>query len=178
MQPIDTATLAQLVMVSTRDVFATMLGMEVTAGDPYVEHEPPNPTEGVVALIGLTGQWVGTGSLFCSASFACQISALMLMTEFESVCEDVLDAVAEVINMIIGNVKTGLEEQLGPMGLSIPTVFYGKNFTARCAGEGEWTVFPFLNGEDRLDVKIHLAPDRRPVVRARAEFSDPCTHRG
>jgi hypothetical protein len=32
MQPIDTASLAQLVAVSTRDVFSTMLGMDVSAG--------------------------------------------------------------------------------------------------------------------------------------------------
>lgn len=178
MQPIDTVTLAQLVTTSARDVFATMLGMEVAAGDSYVEREPSSPTEGVVALIGLTGPWVGTGCIFCSASFARRIASQMLMTEFESVCEEVLDAVAEVVNMIIGNVKTGLEERLGPMGLSIPTVFYGRNFTAKSAGEGEWTVFPFFDGEDRLDVKIHLAPDRRHVVPVRSDFPHPCTDQG
>ena len=30
----------------------------------------------------------------------------MLMTEYTAICEDVLDAVAEITNMIIGNVKT------------------------------------------------------------------------
>ena len=39
-----------------------------------------------------------------------------------------LDAVAEVTNMIIGNVKTVLESRLGAMGLSTPTVIYGRNF--------------------------------------------------
>jgi chemotaxis protein CheX len=155
------------------DVFSTMLGMEVAAGDPFVERVPPIPTEGVVALVGLAGQWVGTGSLFCSAAFACRISSQMLMTEIESVGEDVLDALAEVTNMIIGNVKTGIEEHLGPMGLSIPTVVFGRNFTARSAGEGEWTVFPFFNGEDRLDVKIYLVPSRKPTMHIRPGYSHP-----
>jgi chemotaxis protein CheX len=44
------------------------------------------------------------------------------MTEASSVDEDVLDAVAEITNMIIGSVKTDLEGELGPLGLSIPTV--------------------------------------------------------
>ena len=98
MQPIDAATLAQFVKVSTQDVLSTMVGMEVSAGDSYLERAPVNPTEGVVALIGLAGSWVGTGSISCSASFACRISAQMLMTEFGSVSEEVLDAVAEVTN--------------------------------------------------------------------------------
>jgi chemotaxis protein CheX len=143
-----------------------------------VERAPPHPTEGVVALIGLAGSWVGTGSISCSASFACRISAQMLMTKIESVGEEVLDAVAEVTNMIIGNVKTGLEEHLGPMGLSIPTVVYGRDFTARSAGEGEWTVFPFFDGEDRLDVRICLVPNRKPVLQVRPGYSHPSTLQG
>ncbi len=58
----------------------------------------------------------------------------MLMTEAPSVNEDVLDAVAELTNMIIGSVKTDLESQLGPLGLSIPTVVFGRNFRTRSAG--------------------------------------------
>ncbi len=58
----------------------------------------------------------------------------MLMTEAPSVNEDVLDAVAELTNMIIGNVKTELEAQVGPLGLSIPTVVYGRNFQTKTAG--------------------------------------------
>ena len=41
--------------------------------------------------------------------------------------DEVLDAVGELTNMIIGTVKNGLEEHLGPMQLSVPTVVYGKN---------------------------------------------------
>jgi CheY-specific phosphatase CheX len=48
----------------------------------------------------------------------------------------VLDAFAELIDMIIGNVKTALEEHLGPMGMSVPTVVHGKNFTTRTVAGG------------------------------------------
>ena len=56
------------------------------------------------------------------------MGANMLMTEASAVNEEVLDAMAELTNMVIGNVKTKLESQLGPLGLSIPTVVYGRNF--------------------------------------------------
>ena len=73
--------------------------------------------------------------------------------------EDVLDAVAEVTNMIIGNVKTALEDRLGAMGLSTPTVIYGRNFQTRSAGNQEWTVVPFLLEGERMCVQMCLAPN-------------------
>jgi len=178
MQPVDQVTLTGIVHAATTDVFATMLEMELTPQAPYVQHVPPPPTEGVVSLIGLAGKWVGTGSVFCSAPFACQISSRMLMADFCAVNDEVLDAVAEVTNMVLGNVKTGLEEHLGPMGLSIPTVVYGKNFTAKTAGDGDWNVFPFTCDGELLEVKIHLAPNRKPIERIRHGFSHPYSLQG
>ncbi len=170
MQQIDRDTLTEVVRASTQDVFSTMLGMQLSCREPYVETVPPTPAEGVVSLIGLAGQWAGTGCVFCSAALACRIASQMLMAEMDSVGEEVLDVIAEMTNMIIGNVKTGLEKELGPMGLSIPTVVFGRNFTTRSAGDGVWTVFPFSCGEERLEVKVCLAPSRKPVTPVRPGF--------
>ena len=87
----------------------------------------------------------------------------MLMMDAQSVDGDVLDAVAEVANMIIGNVKTGLEQELGPMGMSIPTIIFGKNFSARSAGNEEWLTVPFTSEGERIEVKFCLTPNRRGV---------------
>jgi chemotaxis protein CheX len=78
----------------------------------------------------------------------------------QAVDSDVLDAVAEIANMIIGNVKTSLELELGPMGMSIPTIIFGKNFSARSAGSEEWLTVPFTCEDQRLEVKFCLAPNR------------------
>ena len=40
--------------------------------------------------------------------------------------EEVLDAMAQLTNMIVGSVKVELESKLGPLGLSVPTVVYGR----------------------------------------------------
>jgi len=162
METADRDLIVGAVRASTLEVFATMLGLEVQPTDAYIESASPGPGNGVVALIGLAGPWVGTGSLSCSASFACQIAAAMLMIQPAAVDGEVLDAVAELTNMIIGNVKTILEERLGPMGLSIPTVIFGKNFTTRSSSEGNWIVVPFLHGEELLSVKVCLTPNRHP----------------
>lgn len=146
---------------ATEDVFNTMLAVPVEAAEAYVERTPPEHFDGVISFIGMAGAWAGTGSLCCSSRFACTLSSSFLMTELPEVDEQVLDAMGELTNMIIGNVKNEVEEHLGPMGLSIPTVIYGRNFAARSLGRDAWTVVPFYAGENRLDVKICITPKER-----------------
>lgn len=162
MDTADNDLIVGAIRTSTLEVFATMLGLEVQPAEAHVEATSTGPGDGVVALIGLAGPWVGTGSLSCSASFACRIASSMLMIESSAVDGEVLDAVAELTNMVIGNVKTVIEEQLGPMGLSIPTVIFGKNFTTRSSSEGDWIVVPFRQGEEQFEVKLCLTPNRHP----------------
>jgi len=158
-QPIPEAELVHAIQQATDEVFTTMLNLTLTPGDMFVEKADPAPTSGVVSLIGLAGTWVGSGSLFCSAEFAIKIASALLMTEYEAMNEDVLDAVAEVTNMIIGNVKTALENRLGAMGLSTPTVIYGRNFQTRSTGTQEWTVVPFYLDGTRMCVQLCIAPN-------------------
>ena len=158
--------IAQSLIRSTSDVFSTMLGTELPAGEVTVEGTvegaASEPSDGVVSFIGIAGSWAGTGSVTCSAAMACRVCAAMLMTETPSVNEDVLDAVAEITNMIIGSVKTDLEAELGPLGLSIPTVVFGRNFKTRSAAAAEWIHVRFLWDTDPLRIKMCLAPSEKP----------------
>lgn len=155
--------LADTIVAAVKEVCSTMLGFEVEAGVPSIEHASPTSGDGVVTLIGLAGDWIGTGSITCSGSLACKLSGLLLMSEYSAVDDEVLDAVAEITNMVIGGVKTTLEEELGNMGLSIPTVIYGRNFATRSVGSHAWTVVPFRcgdNKEDGFQVQVCLTPNR------------------
>ena len=145
---------------STVEVFSTMLSLEVENEDARTELNPPGPSDGIVAVIGLAGAWVGTGSLCCTTSMACRMSSSMLGMEYAEVNEDVLDAISEISNMIFGGFKTIAETHLGPLGLSIPTVVYGLRFSARTAGKEKWIVVPFVCGEDKLELKVCLSPNR------------------
>ena len=156
---ITSAELSDAIKAATHDVFLTMLGVELKPGEVYTEKTEAAPASGVVSLIGLAGPWVGTGSLSCTASFACRIAGQMLMTEYPAICEDVLDAVAEITNMIVGNVKTTLENRVGNMLLSTPTVIYGRNFQTRSARNQEWTIVPFEWDGERMCVQVCIAPN-------------------
>jgi chemotaxis protein CheX len=152
----------QCIRQSAANVFSTMLGTELGEGEVSIEAAMPEPNDGVVSFIGLAGDWAGTGSVTCSPTLACRICSLMLMTESTSVDEEVLDAVAELTNMIIGSVKTDLEQHLGQLGLSIPTVVYGRNFRTKSAGTSEWIVVRFVWEGEPLHVKVCLARSERP----------------
>ena len=148
--------LVSRITVATQDVFSMMLGSDAVPGAARTEDGGVGPTEGVVALVGLTGPLVGTGSVCCSPDLACKLAGHMLMTEYAAVDNDVLDAVGEVANMIIGNLKTSIEDQFGAMWLSVPTVVYGRNFTTRSMGRHNWTVVPFSCSGEEMSVQIVL----------------------
>ena len=144
---------------SAIQVFSTMLGVEIGCGESFVENGMPDAVaDGVVSFIGLAGSWAGTGSISCSPLAACRVCAHMLMCEAPAVNEEVLDTVAELTNMIVGSVKTELEQHLGQLGLSIPTVVYGRNFKTKSAGNAEWIVLPLLWDGETLLVKLCLEP--------------------
>jgi chemotaxis protein CheX len=148
---------------SVIQIFATMLGVEIQPGEVTTENGSPEANDGVVSLIGVAGTWAGTGSITCSPILACRICSQLLMTESLAVDEEVLDAVAELTNMVVGNVKTDLETHLGPLGLSIPTVVFGRNFKTKSAGHAEWYVVKFPWDGEQLIVKMCLAPNDRTI---------------
>ncbi|MBC7928369.1 MAG: chemotaxis protein CheX [Bryobacteraceae bacterium] len=155
--PLTHNDLVNIVRSATDDVFITMLGITPERQVAYQDTTANLSTDGVVSLIGFAGLWVGTGSISCSVELACKLASILMMAEYDSVKDEVLDAAAEVTNMIIGNVKTSLEEHLGPMGLSIPTVIHGRNFTSRTVGTQDWTIVPCLLDGDLLEVQLCLA---------------------
>jgi chemotaxis protein CheX len=156
----DQAAIVDAVRCATEEVFSTMLGLDAVAGEPYTETNAPGPSAGIIGVIGLAGAWVGTASVCCNASMGCKMSSHMLGMECTEVNEDVLDAISEITNMIIGSFKTEAEAFFGPLGLSIPTVIYGLQFSARTAGKEQWVVVPFMCGDESVDVKVCLTPNR------------------
>jgi len=83
------------------------------------ELNAPSPRDGIIAVNRDGRGLIGTGSISCSGSAACHMTSQMLGTEYQEMNEDVLDAVSEIANMIIGGFKTTAELYLGALGPSI-----------------------------------------------------------
>ncbi len=161
--------LIDAIVASSAEVISTMLGAEPIAGAPTAEAVLGAQADSVIALVGIAGEWSGTGSLSCSANLACRLSGSLLMTEFAAIDDEVLDAIGEIANMIIGNIKNALETHAdGPLALSIPTVVYGKNFVTRSMTKRETVAVPFTIGDDTLYVQLCIEPNDSRTRLARA----------
>jgi chemotaxis protein CheX len=138
-----------------------MLGCEVQRlSEPGTEQSAS--FDGVLSLIGLVGAVIGNGSLVCSVETAYVLSSRLLMAEFSSVDAEVLDAVGEITNMIIGGFKTLLETRVGRVQMSIPTVIYGKNIATRNSGNVAAAArCAFPGGEITLKIRLAARPSAR-----------------
>ena len=149
--------LASLVTTATTEVFTTMLDMPLAAGNTHRrQHDLSEHFNGVIAVVGLAGEWMGSGGLCCSEDMACNIAGQLLMTEFPAVDREVIDAMGEVANIIVGNVKNELEETMGVLQLSLPTVIHGTNLNTSSGKDQEWTVVDFAGDLGAFSVHLSL----------------------
>ncbi len=98
MEQISHQQLALVIQNATTEVFATMLRVDLEAGDSYRDQVAAASSNRVISFIGLAGRWVGAGSIACSPNFACQIASLLMRAEYTDVDDDVLDALGEGTN--------------------------------------------------------------------------------
>lgn len=164
--------MASAICSATTEVFTTMLDLEISSGEIQEDSAASSRASGIVALLGMAGEWVGNGRVCCSPDFGCKMASQLLMQSYEAVNEDVLDAIGEVANMIIGNVKNALEERLGTLSLSTPTVIYGHNFEARSVGIRERITLNFISGSAQLQVQISISPATSKATPSRAHVHD------
>jgi chemotaxis protein CheX len=164
-QELDISFLADTMRSAALEVFATMLGIEVEPSVPSPGAAVATEAQGVVSLLGLTGEWTGSGGLCCSAECACWIASQMLFSEYPEVNDEVRDAVGEVTNMIIGNFKNSIGSVTGPLGMSTPTVICGRDMTTTNGGAHEWIVFPFKSQDHSFKMMVQLQPARQSAVR-------------
>jgi chemotaxis protein CheX len=167
----DNELITGYVHSATADVFGTMLGLDIETLPTRMEGSDPSVDDGVLAFVGMAGPWTGAGAITCTAEFARTICQALLGTEADSVNEEVLDALGEVTNMIIGGFKTLIEQHTGLLGLSIPTVVYGRNFTSHSTGRNEWVVAPFRCGGQKMEVRVCLKQSRESSHSVRGGFS-------
>jgi len=167
---IDQELLVRSVIEATSEVFSMMLDLAVQHEGTLNDASPS--ANGLIALVGITGDWGGSGVFCCSPVLASIISSRMLGSELDSskpvIDEEVLDVVAEVTNMLVGNVKNGLEPVTGPLAISVPTVIHGRNFQFRNACGMRGTSLAFATEGERFEVRIALAPTaEQSAIRSR-----------
>ena len=110
------------------NVFRDFLGTELETGRPFfVDKNEPHDWD-VSTIIGLTGEARGAVVISMKTSLALKLTGILTGSEHKELDDEVVDAIGEIINIIAGNAKRGLEESFR-LVISLPTIVRGPGHT-------------------------------------------------
>ncbi len=135
------------------NLFRVFLGMDVTAGTPYVRKDTGNLGD-VSALIGLAGETSGAVVLSFSHDTALKIVSRMEGVEHHFLGAEVLDGVGELVNIIAGNAKKDLNEF--KILISLPGVITGNNYQIKWPSGVPVICIPFESSLGPFSVNVSL----------------------
>jgi chemotaxis protein CheX len=129
-------------------VFQTMMGLEAhVAKVPF-----PPAGELITAAISLAGSWKGAVLVECGLREAFLFTSRMIgIDPPTSLNDDVRDALGELANMVGGNLKSVLP---GGVGLSLPTVVWGVDYTMQVCRAGRSRRWVFQCPEATFAVEL------------------------
>lgn len=137
------------VVAITQNIFGTMLQMETY---PVPADASAKLGAEMVGCIQIVGEWSGTVLLETTVALASTAGARMLMMNEDEIVEaDRQDTVAELTNMLGGNIKSIVPS---PSSLSLPTVTNGRDFQLRTYGSTPYSETTFQCDEHVFRVVI------------------------
>ncbi len=139
---------------ATREIFSSMVMMEISVNEIMEEHGPLNDT--ITGMIGLAGTHKGILAVHFPYAVAMAITSSFLMMDVEEVNEDVHDAVGEVANMLGGNVKTILSDNGRDIDLSLPSTISGSQYNFQSDKQVEKVIIEFDTGNGNFMVEMDL----------------------
>jgi len=147
--------LADIIAESTKEIFSSMVMMEVTEGAPKA-NIVTRLTNSISGTVGLGGSYKGMIAIHIPEPVALAITTNFLGLEVESIDDDVQDAVGELANMLAGNVKAALSEGGSDIKLSLPSTVFGDEYTFQCMDDGDIVIMPFNceQGEFLVDLRL------------------------
>jgi chemotaxis protein CheX len=131
---ITTVSLKEALLDSAREVFETMVFMALEESGPdTVNVEEP----ALLGTITFKGHLEGCLGICCGQAGARAIATSMLgMGSSDELGDnDVSDAIGEIANMVLGAVKSRIQNECGAIEVSIPCVVQGRELHNRL-GEG------------------------------------------
>jgi len=131
------ANIVRSIKESTKEVFSTMLMLDVNADESFIKDENKVSTDLISSLHFFGERYMGKIAVFAYGATACHLAGAMLGVETTDVDEDVKDGMGEIVNMIAGSAKVKLESTMGNIHLLTPWVIAGKSLTIASPAEGE-----------------------------------------
>ncbi len=110
------------------DVFRKFVGTELFAERPFFSHRDDVYTWDISSVINFTGEAKGAVVISMKKDLAAKITAALTGNFHEEVNEETVDAIGEIINIIAGNAKKGLEDAFR-LKISLPTIIQGTDYS-------------------------------------------------
>ena len=104
--------------------FREFVGVELTVGRPYIADKDSINEWDISSVIGLTGEARGAVVISMKKELAIKLTDLLTESTHTEIDDEVIDAVGEIVNIIAGNAKKGLEEAYR-LVISLPTIIQG-----------------------------------------------------
>ena len=108
----------------TKSTFKDFVGAELIVDRPYIQQKDKANEWDISGLIGLSGEARGAVSIGMKSALAIKLTDMLTSTRHSSIDEEVVDAIGEIVNIIAGNAKKGLEEAFR-LVISLPTIVKG-----------------------------------------------------
>lgn len=146
--------LEELVTSAVSELFSTMLGMEMRLIP--LPTEVNNGEAHVAGAVGFIGRLTGVVYVYTAVPFARRITATFLGLDQSEVEGDEMinDAMGEMANMLVGNMKSRLSDRGMPCVLTIPSVVRGSHFSVEAVTSVEGQVFAFEAEGNRLFIEV------------------------
>ena len=153
--------LEEIINLAITDVFRTMLGSEVE----------PRPTDAgwlngeshVAGCVGFIGSLTGVVYIYLTESFSRTITASMVEMDPDDIESDemVNDAMGEISNMVVGQLKARLCDRGIDCVLTIPSIVRGSHFSIETIKNTERRIMCFETKDGhKLLVETLLKPNQ------------------
>jgi chemotaxis protein CheX len=143
---------------SVYDLFASMLSAKVERENPTLVQSMETHRE-IVAMIGLSGPVRGNVAMLFPQETALAIVSRFIGEPVASVDDSVIDAVAELVNIVAGGAKSRLSDGETPIKLSLPNVIRGKGCTVHYPTTSVWLDVPFESELGAFNLRLSFKID-------------------
>ncbi|MDR2662649.1 MAG: chemotaxis protein CheX [Treponema sp.] len=110
---------------ASNNTFKNFVGAELSAGRPYFLENSAVSEEDLSAIIGLNGEARGAVVIGMKEALAIRLTDMLTGEKHSAVDDEVVDAIGEIVNIIAGNAKKGLEESFRLI-ISLPSIVRGR----------------------------------------------------
>lgn len=140
---------------ATENVFDEFFNVKADVQKPYLLEKDQEHQWDVSAIIGIAGEAKGAVVISFTVKLASTLTSRLTGKPVQEIDDDMVDTIGEVVNIVAGNAKKGLEEYR--LMISLPSIVRGKNHKIAWPGKNTPIIaIPFTSelGDFNLSVVL------------------------